>query len=214
MGVRAPATITEVVLFDPDMSCDPLPAALPRSERGFTSNVLSGTPCRHRAVGVIARTLRNHPKSAALTDMLTRIDHIGIACFDLDKTVEFYRATYGFEVFHSEVNEEQGVREAMLKINDTSDGGASYLQLLEPTRPDSTVAKWLDKNGEGVHHIAFGTADVDNEAAGIKDKGVRVLYEEPRRGSMGSRITFLHPKDCHGVLTELVTSAPVESPEH
>jgi methylmalonyl-CoA/ethylmalonyl-CoA epimerase len=163
---------------------------------------------------VIARTLRNHPKSAALTDMLTRIDHIGIACFDLDKTVEFYRATYGFEVFHSEVNEEQGVREAMLKINETSDGGASYLQLLEPTREDSAVGKWLAKNGEGVHHIAFGTADVDGDAADIKDKGVRVLYEEPRRGSMGSRITFLHPKDCHGVLTELVTSAPVESPEH
>ena len=92
--------------------------------------------------------------------MLTRIDHIGIACFDLDKTVEFYRATYGFEVFHTEVNEEQGVREAMLKINETSDGGASYLQLLEPTREDSAVGKWLAKNGEGVHHIAFGTGDV------------------------------------------------------
>src|SRR5882672_9323327 len=90
--------------------------------------------------------------------MLTRIDHIGIACFDLDTTVEFYRATYGFEVFHSEVNEEQGVREAMLKINNTDDGGASYLQLLEPTREDSAVGKWLAKNGEGVHHIAFGTA--------------------------------------------------------
>ena len=112
--------------------------------------------------------------------MLTRIDHIGIACFDLDKTVEFYRATYGFEVFHSEVNEEQGVREAMLKINETSDGGASYLQLLEPTREDSAVGKWLAKNGEGVHHIAFGTADVDGDAADIRDKGVRVLYEEPR----------------------------------
>ena len=86
------------------------------------------------------------------------------------------------------------------------DGGASYLQLLEPIREDSTVAKWLAKNGEGVHHIAFGTADVDGDAAAVKDKGVRVLYEEPRRGSMGSRITFLHPKDCHGVLTELVTS--------
>ncbi len=96
--------------------------------------------------------------------MLTRIDHIGIACHDLDATVEFYRATYGFEVFHTEVNEEQGVREAMLKINETSDGGASYLQLLEPTREDSTVAKWLAKNGEGVHHIAFGTADVDADA--------------------------------------------------
>ena len=139
--------------------------------------------------------------------MLTRIDHIGIACFDLDTTVEFYRATYGFEVFHTEVNEEQGVREAMLRINGTDDGGSSYLQLLEPVRSDSTVAKWLEKNGEGVHHIAFGTADVDTEAAGIREKGVRVLYEEPRRGSMDSRITFLHPKDCHGVLTELVTSA-------
>ncbi len=59
------------------------------------------------------------------------------------------------------------------------------------------MGKWLAKNGEGVHHIAFGTADVDAEAAGIRDKGVRVLYDEPRRGSMGSRITFLHPKDCH-----------------
>ncbi|MYT72403.1 methylmalonyl-CoA epimerase [Streptomyces sp. cg28] len=146
--------------------------------------------------------------------MLTRIDHIGIACHDLDATVEFYRATYGFEVFHTEVNEEQGVREAMLKINETSDGGASYLQLLEPTREDSAVGKWLAKNGEGVHHIAFGTADVDADADAIRGKGVRVLYDEPRRGSMGSRITFLHPKDCHGVLTELVTSAPQESADH
>ncbi|MGW2259322.1 methylmalonyl-CoA epimerase [Streptomyces sp. NPDC004749] len=140
--------------------------------------------------------------------MLTRIDHIGIACFDLDATVEFYRATYGFEVFHVEVNEEQGVREAMLKINETSDGGASYLQLLEPVREDSPVGKWLARHGEGVHHIAFGTPDVDGAARAVRDKGVRVLYDEPRTGSMGSRITFLHPKDCHGVLTELVTSAP------
>jgi methylmalonyl-CoA/ethylmalonyl-CoA epimerase len=140
--------------------------------------------------------------------MLTRIDHIGIACFDLDATVDFYRATYGFEVAHTEVNEEQGVREAMLRINGTSDGGASWLQLLEPIREDSPVGTWLARNGEGVHHIAFGTADVDGDAAEIRGKGVRVLYDEPRRGSMGSRITFLHPKDCHGVLTELVTSAP------
>ncbi|MGX1881321.1 methylmalonyl-CoA epimerase [Streptomyces sp. NPDC055287] len=146
--------------------------------------------------------------------MLTRIDHIGIACFDLDKTIEFYRSTYGFQVYHSEVNEEQGVREAMLKINETSDGGATYLQLLEPTREDSAVGKWLAKNGEGVHHIAFGTPDVDADAADIRDKGVRVLYDEPRIGSMGSRITFLHPKDCHGVLTELVTSAPSSPSEH
>jgi methylmalonyl-CoA/ethylmalonyl-CoA epimerase len=146
--------------------------------------------------------------------VLTRIDHIGIACRDLDETVAFYTTTYGFEVFHTEVNEEQGVREAMLKINETSDGGASYLQLLEPIREDSAVGKWLAKNGEGVHHIAFGTADVDGDAAAIAGKGVRVLYDEPRRGSMGSRITFLHPKDCHGVLTELVTAAENPGAEH
>ncbi|MDX3225427.1 methylmalonyl-CoA epimerase [Streptomyces sp. ME19-01-6] len=146
--------------------------------------------------------------------MLTRIDHIGIACFDLDKTVEFYRATYGFEVFHIETNDEQGVREAMLKINETSDGGASYLQLLEPTREDSAVGKWMAKNGEGVHHIAFGTADVDTDSEAIRAKGIRVLYEEPRRGSMDSRITFLHPKDCHGVLTELVTAADRTPKDH
>ncbi|NGO71473.1 methylmalonyl-CoA epimerase [Streptomyces boncukensis] len=139
--------------------------------------------------------------------MLTRIDHIGIACTDLETTAAFYARTYGFEVLHTEVNEEQGVREAMLRINGTDDGGASYIQLLEPVREDSAVGKWLAKNGEGVHHIAFGTADVDGDSEAIRDQGIRVLYDEPRRGSMGSRITFLHPKDCHGVLTELVTAA-------
>ena len=145
--------------------------------------------------------------------MLTRIDHIGIACFDIDKTIEFYRSTYGFEVCHTETNEEQGVREAMLKINETSDGAASYVQLVQPTRADSPVGKWLAKNGEGVHHIAFGTSDVATDSAAIRDKGVRVLSETPRRGSMDSLITFLHPKDCGGVLTELVTVTD-PTPEH
>jgi methylmalonyl-CoA/ethylmalonyl-CoA epimerase len=140
--------------------------------------------------------------------MLTRIDHIGIACHDLDATIEFYRSTYGFDEIHIEVNEEQGVREAMLKINDAGDGGTTSIQLLEPTREDSPIAKYLAKSGEGVHHIAFGTdGDVQDEADGIAAKGVRPLYDAPRRGSMGSRITFLHPKDCHGVLTELVQAA-------
>ncbi|MBL1065365.1 methylmalonyl-CoA epimerase [Streptomyces sp. 7-21] len=139
--------------------------------------------------------------------MLTRIDHVGIACADLEATVAFYRETYGFEVTHTETNEEQGVREAMLRINGTDDGGATYLQLLQPLSEDSPVGRWLAKHGEGVHHIAFGTDDVDGEAASLRGKGVRVLYDTPRRGSMGSRITFLHPKDCHGVLTEIVTAA-------
>jgi methylmalonyl-CoA/ethylmalonyl-CoA epimerase len=140
--------------------------------------------------------------------MLTRIDHIGIACHDLDATIAFYRDTYGFTDVHVEVNEEQGVREAMLKINDTGDGGATYLQLLEPIRDDSAVAKFLAKKGEGLHHIAFGTdGDVQAETYAIGGAGVRVLYDSPRHGSMGSRINFLHPKDCGGVLTELVQAA-------
>ncbi|MEU3016466.1 MULTISPECIES: methylmalonyl-CoA epimerase [unclassified Nocardiopsis] len=138
---------------------------------------------------------------------LTRLDHVGIACRDLDASVEFYRTTYGFEVEHEEVNEEQGVREAMLRINGTDDGGATYLQLLEPTRADSPVARFLERNGEGVHHVAFGTGDVARSAEGIGGRGVRVLDPEPRAGTAGSRIVFLHPKDCGGVLTELVQSA-------
>lgn len=135
---------------------------------------------------------------------LTRLDHVGIACKDLDTAIDFYRRTYGFEVEHEEVNEEQGVREAMLRVNGTDDGGATCLQLLEPTRDDSPVARFLERNGEGVHHLAFGTADVAASAAGIGERGVRVLDAEPRAGTAGSRIVFLHPKDCGGVLTELV----------
>jgi methylmalonyl-CoA/ethylmalonyl-CoA epimerase len=139
--------------------------------------------------------------------MITRIDHIGIACRDLEASVEFYRNTYGFEVLHSEVNEEQGVREAMLRINGTDDGGASYLQLLEPTRDDSAIAKYLEKHGEGVHHIAFGTPDVLGATETATSTGVRALYATPRCGTSNSSINFLHPKDCHGVLTELVQAA-------
>lgn len=145
--------------------------------------------------------------------MITRIDHVGIACRDLEATIEFYRSTFGFEVYHTEVNEQQGVREAMLRINGTDDGGASYLQLLQPTREDSAVAKYLAKNGEGVHHIAFGTGDVVAQTGAAVAAGVRALYPEPRHGTFGSSINFLHPKDCHGVLTELV-QAPDEAEAH
>jgi methylmalonyl-CoA/ethylmalonyl-CoA epimerase len=139
--------------------------------------------------------------------MITRIDHIGIACWDLEASAAFYSDTYGFEVVHTETNQEQGVREAMLRINGTDDGGASCIQLLEPIREDSAVAKYLAAHGEGVHHIAFGTPDVVGAAETAADAGVRVLYPEPRRGTSNSSINFLHPKDCHGVLTELVQAA-------
>jgi methylmalonyl-CoA/ethylmalonyl-CoA epimerase len=141
---------------------------------------------------------------------LTRIDHVGIACHDLDATADFYRRTFGFEVTHLEVNEEQGVREAMLRINGTDDGHASCLQLLEPTRDDSPIAKFLTTRGEGLHHVAFGTGDVIGATDAAVACGVRALNAEPRHGTAGSSINFLHPKDCHGVLTELVQAADSE----
>ncbi|CAM5314867.1 methylmalonyl-CoA epimerase [Streptomyces tanashiensis] len=142
--------------------------------------------------------------------MLTRIDHIGIACFDLDRTVEFYRATYGFEVFHSEVNEEQGVREAMLKINSTDDGGASYLQLLEPAREDSAVGKWLAKNGEGVHHIAAAPRTSDGDAEAVRSRTLRTPRPtRPRIGSTrrGRSTCAPTPRTATADSRELVTAA-------
>jgi methylmalonyl-CoA/ethylmalonyl-CoA epimerase len=136
--------------------------------------------------------------------VLTRIDHVGIACFDLDATIDFYRRTYGLTVTHEEVNEEQGVREAMLRVNGTDDGQATYIQLLQPLSEDSPVGRFLARHGEGVHHVAFGTDDVSAERERVAAAGVRPLSDAPRPGSMGSRIAFLHPKDCGGVLTELV----------
>ena len=135
--------------------------------------------------------------------MLTRIDHSGIACFDLDKTVEFYRATYGFEVFHSEVNEEQGVREAMLAVGD----GDTRIQLLAPLTPESTIAKFIGRSGPGLQQLAFRVTDVEAVSATLRERGLRLLYDAPRRGTAGSRVNFVHPKDAGGVLVELVEPA-------
>lgn len=143
--------------------------------------------------------------------MFSRIDHVGIACHDLDVAVAFYRDTFGFSVSHEEVNEEQGVREAMLRANGTDDGQASYIQLLQPLKEDSPVGKFLARNGEGVHHIAFGTDDVAAAGETMRDRGLRTLSEHPRNGSMDSSIMFLHPKDCGGVLTEMVQAPTTET---
>ncbi|WP_204043773.1 methylmalonyl-CoA epimerase [Acrocarpospora phusangensis] len=140
--------------------------------------------------------------------MFQRIDHVGIACHNLEEKIEFYESTFGLVVVSREVNEEQGVREAMLHVAD-GDGGASYIQLLEPLHPDTAVGKYLSKRGEGVHHIGYGVADVAKAMADIAAKGVRLIDERPRHGSMGASIAFLHPKDVGGVLTELV-----ETPRH
>lgn len=133
---------------------------------------------------------------------LLRIDHVGVAVADLDEAIAFYGRVFGMRCVHVETNEEQGVREAMLAVGPTPDGGC--VQLLAPLTPDSTIAKFLDRNGPGVQQVAYTVADVDAACATLRERGVRLLYDEPRRGTAGSRINFVHPKDAGGVLVELV----------
>lgn len=141
----------------------------------------------------------------------TRIDHVGIACHDLEERISFYESTFGLVVVSREVNEAQGVKEAMLHVAD-GPSGASYVQLLEPLGPDTPVGKFLAKRGEGVHHVGYGVDDVAAALETIGATGVRLLDKRPRHGSMGASIAFLHPKDVGGVLTELV-QAPKGEPE-
>jgi methylmalonyl-CoA/ethylmalonyl-CoA epimerase len=133
-----------------------------------------------------------------------RIDHVGIAVADLDKALRFYAEIFGMHCVHEETNEDQGVREAMLAVGD---GCGPRLQLLAPLRPDSAIAKFLDRNGPGLQQLAYTVADVEATTAALKARGLRVLYDTPRRGTAGSRINFVHPKDAGGVLVELVEPA-------
>jgi methylmalonyl-CoA/ethylmalonyl-CoA epimerase len=140
-------------------------------------------------------------------DVLTRIDHVGIACRNLGEKIAFYSATFGLAVVSTEVNESQGVREAMLHVAE-GPAGSSYVQLLEPLSPDTPVGKFLDRRGEGVHHVAYGVTDITAALQSIGATGLRLIDLHPRHGAMGSSIAFLHPADIGGVLTELV-QAPV-----
>ncbi len=135
--------------------------------------------------------------------LLLAIDHVGVAVPDLDEALAFYRTTFGLEVLHEETNQEQGVREAMLGVGSGEASGAR-LQLLAPLDDRSPIARFLDRSGPGLQQLAYRVADVEEAARVLRARGVRVLYDEPRRGTAGSRINFLHPKDCGGVLVELV----------
>jgi methylmalonyl-CoA/ethylmalonyl-CoA epimerase len=137
--------------------------------------------------------------------LLTRIDHVGIACRDLERSVAFYEATFGLVVVSREENPDQGVREAMLMVADAP-AGTSYVQLLEPLGPDTPVGRFLARQGEGIHHVGYGVTDIAAALESIGATGVRLLDARPRHGSMGASIAFLHPKDVGGVLTELVQS--------
>jgi methylmalonyl-CoA/ethylmalonyl-CoA epimerase len=135
--------------------------------------------------------------------MLTRIDHVGIACRNLDEAISRYETIFGLALVSREVNEDQGVAEAMLQVAETP-AGASYVQLLEPLGPDTPVGRFLARRGEGVHHIGYGVTDISAALASIGAHGVRLIDSRPRHGSMGASIAFAHPADLGGVLTELV----------
>ena len=134
---------------------------------------------------------------------ITAIDHVGIAVPDLDAAIEHYTSAYGMTCVHQEVNEEQGVREAMMAVGDSS----SYLQLLAPLSPDSTIGKFLDKSGPGIQQMAYRVDDLDEVSDHLRGQGMKLLYDAPKKGTAGSRVNFVHPKDAGGVLVELVQAA-------
>jgi methylmalonyl-CoA/ethylmalonyl-CoA epimerase len=135
--------------------------------------------------------------------MFRAIDHVGIAVADLDAALAFYATTFDIHSVHIETNAEQGVREAMLVVGD----GTTRLQLLAPLSPDSAIARFLDRSGPGIQQLAYTVDDVEAVAEQLRAKGLRRLYDVPRRGTAGSRVNFIHPKDAGGVLVELVEPA-------
>jgi methylmalonyl-CoA/ethylmalonyl-CoA epimerase len=135
--------------------------------------------------------------------LFTAIDHVGIAVADLDEAMAFYRDTFGMETVHEETNEEQGVREAMVAVGDSG----SCIQLLAPLDESSTIAKFLDRSGPGLQQLAYRVTDVDAVSAVLRERGVRLLYDKALRGTAGSLVNFVHPKDAGGVLIELVEPA-------
>jgi methylmalonyl-CoA/ethylmalonyl-CoA epimerase len=135
------------------------------------------------------------------------IDHVGVAVPDLDAAIAFYRDAFGMQLVHEETNTDQGVREAMVAVGDPSDPTGGCVQLLAPLDGTSTIAKFLDRNGPGLQQVAYRVTDVDRVSAVLRERGLRLLYDEPRRGTANSRINFVHPKDAGGVLVELVEPA-------
>ena len=134
--------------------------------------------------------------------MITRIDHLGIAVRSLEETIPYYEKTLGLACAHREEVPSQKVRTAFFNV------GEVHLELLEPTSADSPVAKFLEKNGEGVHHIAFATSDIQGQLGQAAAAGCKLIHEVPFEGAAGKLVAFLHPKFTHGVLTEFCAPKP------
>ncbi|CAM2992571.1 methylmalonyl-CoA epimerase [Saccharomonospora xinjiangensis] len=150
----------------------------------------------------------------SLSRFVTAVDHVGIAVPDLDAAIAFHTKHFGLVVTHVEVNEEQGVREAMLRA--PGDTGGAAVQLLAPIDERSTIAKFLDRNGPGLQQLAYRVTDVEAAADALRSAGLRVLYPQARKGTAGSKVNFVHPKDAGGVLVELVEPAadPGQAGDH
>jgi methylmalonyl-CoA/ethylmalonyl-CoA epimerase len=140
------------------------------------------------------------------TALVTAIDHIGIAVADLDAAITWYHDHLGMILVHEEVNDDQGIREAMLSVPGAQNGTAQ-IQLMAPVDDSSAIAKFLDKRGPGIQQMAVRVRDLDSLSQRLRSQGVRLVYEAPRRGTANSRINFIHPKDAGGVLIELVDQA-------
>jgi len=127
-----------------------------------------------------------------------RIDHIGVAVDDLDEAIALYEQRLGMPVQHRETVEEQGVEAVLLGV------GQSHVELLRPLSPDTAVGRFLERSGPGLHHVAYGTDDIQSALDDVRSAGLQLIDEQPRIGIRGSRVAFLHPKSTGGVLTELV----------
>jgi methylmalonyl-CoA/ethylmalonyl-CoA epimerase len=139
----------------------------------------------------------------ATTTLFEAIDHVGIAVADFDAAVQYYAEVFGMTVAHEEINEEQGVREAMLSVGESG----SSIQLLAPLSEDSPIARFLTQRGPGIQQLAYRVRDLDAVSATLRERGATLLYDTPKRGTADSRVNFIHPRSTGGVLIELVEPA-------
>jgi methylmalonyl-CoA/ethylmalonyl-CoA epimerase len=128
---------------------------------------------------------------------ISHIEHIGIAVKNLEESIKYYEEVLGFKCYNIEVVKDQKVRTAFFIV------GQTKIELLESTEPDGPIGKFIEKKGEGVHHVAFAVKEIQNQLNDVKEKGIQLIDEKPRKGAEGLNIAFLHPKSTHGVLTEL-----------
>ncbi|WP_343601554.1 methylmalonyl-CoA epimerase [Mycobacterium sp.] len=140
------------------------------------------------------------------TALVTAVDHVGVAVPDLDTAIAWYHDHLGMILVHEEVNDDQGIREAMLAVRGAPLGSAQ-IQLMAPLDESSVIAKFLDKRGPGIQQMAYRVSDLDALTERLREQSIRLLYDVPRRGTANSRINFIHPKDAGGVLIELVEPA-------